>query len=106
MPDGLGCWRFVQHGSSVCILTRERGNEKSLFPLPDGAYCPVRIVLLHGHNSVGSPCYHSASPWRNNEALIDSIYIGRRFKNDTERLEKLFQMYTEMTTAERKKPRA
>ncbi|TAE89701.1 MAG: type II restriction endonuclease subunit M, partial [Verrucomicrobia bacterium] len=24
-------------------------------------------------------------------------YIGRRFKNDTERLEKLFELYTKMT---------
>ncbi len=29
---------------------------------------------------------------RNDEA-IDRIYIGRRFKNDTERLEKLFELY-------------
>jgi N-6 DNA Methylase len=32
-----------------------------------------------------------------NDETIERIYIGRRFKNDTERLEKLFQMYTEMT---------
>jgi hypothetical protein len=29
--------------------------------------------------------------------VIERIYIGRRFKNDTERLEKLFEMYTKMT---------
>ena len=29
---------------------------------------------------------------------MERIYIGRRFKNDTERLEKLFDMYTQMTT--------
>ena len=28
---------------------------------------------------------------------LGRIYIGRRFKNDTERLEKLFEMYTKMT---------
>jgi hypothetical protein len=28
---------------------------------------------------------------------LERIYIGRRFKNDTERLETLFQLYTEMT---------
>ncbi|MGH6821435.1 MAG: type IIL restriction-modification enzyme MmeI, partial [Methylocella sp.] len=33
---------------------------------------------------------------RNDEAL-ERIYIGRRFKNDTERLEKLFDLYTKMT---------
>ncbi|WP_422364712.1 hypothetical protein [Pyruvatibacter mobilis] len=30
----------------------------------------------------------------------ERIYIGRRFKNDMERLEKLFEMYTEMTKTE------
>ncbi len=32
-----------------------------------------------------------------NDEVLERIYIGRRFKNDTERLEKLFEMYTEMT---------
>ena len=32
-----------------------------------------------------------------NDEILERIYIGRRFKNDTERLEKLFQMYTELT---------
>ena len=30
---------------------------------------------------------------------LERIYIGRRFKNDTERLEKLFELYTKMTGA-------
>jgi hypothetical protein len=34
-----------------------------------------------------------------NDETLERIYIGRRFKNDTERLEKLFEMYTKMTTA-------
>lgn len=29
--------------------------------------------------------------------MLKHIYIGRRFKNDTERLEKLFELYTKMT---------
>ncbi|MCW6037016.1 hypothetical protein K4A83_12170 [Spirulina subsalsa FACHB-351] len=33
-----------------------------------------------------------------NDEILERIYIGRRFKNDTERLEKLFEMYTEMTS--------
>lgn len=32
-----------------------------------------------------------------NDDILERIYIGRRFKNDTERLEKLFEMYTTMT---------
>jgi hypothetical protein len=31
-----------------------------------------------------------------NDEVLDRIYIGRRFKNDTERLEKLFELYTKM----------
>lgn len=34
-----------------------------------------------------------------NDEVIERIYIGRRFKNDTERLEKLFELYTKMTTS-------
>ncbi|WP_347918523.1 DNA methyltransferase [Paracoccus marcusii] len=37
-----------------------------------------------------------------NDETLERIYIGRRFKNDTERLERLFEMYTKMTT----KPKA
>jgi hypothetical protein len=33
-----------------------------------------------------------------NDEIIERIYIGRRFKNDTERLEKLFEMYSKMTS--------
>ncbi|MBE9120319.1 class I SAM-dependent DNA methyltransferase [Tychonema sp. LEGE 07199] len=32
-----------------------------------------------------------------NDEILERIYIGRRFKNDTERLEKLFELYTQMT---------
>jgi hypothetical protein len=49
----------------------------------------------------------SAAHERNDETL-ERIYLGRRFKNDTERLEKLFELYTKMTanapTAKKVKP--
>lgn len=32
-----------------------------------------------------------------NDEVLERIYIGRRFKNDTERLEKLFELYTKLT---------
>lgn len=32
-----------------------------------------------------------------NDEVLERIYIGRRFKNDTERLEKLFDLYTKMS---------
>ena len=33
-----------------------------------------------------------------NDEVLERIYIGRRFRNDTERLEKLFELYTKMST--------
>ncbi len=32
-----------------------------------------------------------------NDEILERIYIGRRFKNDTERLEKLFELYTKIS---------
>jgi hypothetical protein len=42
-----------------------------------------------------------------NDEVLERIYIGRRFRNDTERLEKLFDLYTKMTagTGSKKKKR-
>ncbi|MFM0737876.1 lactate dehydrogenase [Paraburkholderia xenovorans] len=37
-----------------------------------------------------------------NDEVLERVYIGRRFRNDTERLEKLFDLYTKMTSAEAK----
>lgn len=36
-----------------------------------------------------------------NDEVLERIFIGRRFKNDTERLEKLFDLYTKMIAAEK-----
>ena len=41
-----------------------------------------------------------------NDEALESIYIGRRFKNDTERLETLFDLYTKMTAADKSAPQA
>lgn len=34
-----------------------------------------------------------------NDEILERIYIGRRFRNDTERLEKLFELYTKMVAS-------
>ena len=34
-----------------------------------------------------------------NDEVLERIYVGRRFRNDTERLEKLFDLYTKMTAS-------
>ncbi len=36
---------------------------------------------------------------KRNDEVLDRIYIGRRFRNDTERLEKLFEMYSKAVTS-------
>lgn len=56
---------------------------------------PATIADLY--NPEKMPPNLRAAHDRNDETL-ERIYIGRRFKNDTERLEKLFDMYIKMTT--------
>lgn len=36
-----------------------------------------------------------------NDEVLERIFIGRRFKNDTERLEKLFELYTQMVKSKK-----
>ena len=55
---------------------------------------PATISDLYDPNAM--PADLRAAHERNDEVL-DRIYIGRRFKNDTERLEKLFDLYSKMT---------
>lgn len=38
-----------------------------------------------------------------NDEVLERIYIGRRFRNDTERLEKLFELYIRMTASAKAK---
>jgi hypothetical protein len=58
------------------------------------AHFPATIADLYDPESM--PDNLRAAHNRNDETL-ERIYLGRRFKNDTERLEKLFSLYTEMT---------
>ena len=55
---------------------------------------PATIADLYDPDDM--PADLRAAHERNDEVL-ERIYIGRRFKNDTERLEKLFDLYTKMT---------
>ncbi|SFJ53280.1 hypothetical protein SAMN03080618_03251 [Aquamicrobium aerolatum DSM 21857] len=58
------------------------------------AHFPATIADLYDPETM--PADLRAAHERNDEVL-ERIYIGRRFKNDTERLEKLFELYTKMT---------
>lgn len=58
------------------------------------AHFPATIADLYNPETM--PDNLRVAHERNDETL-ERIYIGRRFKNDTERLEKLFELYTRMT---------
>jgi hypothetical protein len=58
------------------------------------AHFPATIADLYDPDRMPDNLCHAHE--RNDEAL-ERIYIGRRFKNDTERLEKLFDLYAKMT---------
>jgi hypothetical protein len=64
------------------------------------AHFPATIAELYDPERM--PADLRAAHDRNDETL-ERIYIGRRFRNDTERLEKLFDMYVKMTAAKGKK---
>ena len=70
------------------LLAREAHFPATIADLYDPDNMPVN--LRHAHER--------------NDEVLERIYIGRRFKNDTERLEKLFELYTKMTAAANKMP--
>lgn len=64
------------------LLARESHFPKTIADLYDPETMPANLREAHEHN----------------DETLERIYIGRRFKNDTERLEKLFELYTQMKT--------
>src|SRR5207302_7151447 len=62
------------------------------------AHFPATIADLYDPDNM--PDNLRAAHERNDE-VVERIYIGRRFRNDTERLEKLFELYTKMTAGQR-----
>jgi hypothetical protein len=71
--------------ASACdiLLAREAHFPATIADLYDPEKMPENLRQAHDRN----------------DETLERIYIGRRFKNDTERLEKLFEMYTKMTTS-------
>lgn len=63
------------------LLAREAHFPATIADLYDPANMPANLREAHERN----------------DEVLERIYIGRRFKNDTERLEKLFELYTKMT---------
>jgi hypothetical protein len=67
--------------AEAILLAREAHFPATIADLYDPETMPDNLRMAHERN----------------DEVIERIYIGRRFKNDTERLEKLFEMYTKMT---------
>lgn len=65
------------------------------------AHFPATIADLYDPDSMPDDLRRAHEE---NDAVLERIYIGRRFRNDTERLEKLFDLYTKMT-ANQPKPK-
>jgi hypothetical protein len=63
------------------LLAREAHFPATIAELYDPAKMPANLRDAHDRN----------------DETLERIYLGRRFKNDTERLEKLFELYTQMT---------
>ncbi len=59
------------------------------------AHFPLTIADLYEPESMPADLREAHEK---NDEIIERIYIGRRFRNDTERLEKLFELYTKMTS--------
>jgi len=58
------------------------------------AHFPATIADLYDPNEMPQNLRRAHEE---NDEVLERIYIGRRFRNDTERLEKLFELYTKMT---------
>jgi len=58
------------------------------------AHFPKTIADLYAPDSMPEDLCRAHE---RNDEVLERIYVGRRFKNDTERLEKLFGLYSKMT---------
>ena len=57
------------------------------------AHFPATIADLYNPDTMPE---NLRQAHEHNDEVLERIYIGRRFRNDTERLEKLFDLYTKM----------
>lgn len=58
------------------------------------AFYPATIAELYDPDTMPGDLRQAHE---RNDEVLERIYIGRRFRNDTERLEKLFELYTKQT---------
>ena len=60
------------------------------------AHFPATIADLYDPDKMPENLRHAHE---RNDEVLERIYIGRRFKNDTERLEKLFDLYSKIAAS-------
>jgi hypothetical protein len=60
------------------------------------AHFPATIAELYDPDNMPADLREAHD---RNDEVMERIYIGRRFRNDTERLERLFDLYVKMTAA-------
>jgi len=63
------------------------------------AHFPATIAELYDPDDMPADLREAHA---RNDEVLERIYIGRRFKNDTERLEKLFDLYSDMVNTKRR----
>ena len=64
------------------------------------SYWPATISEMYDPDRMDAEFPRLREAHDHNDEVLERIYIGRRFKNDTERLEKLFEMYAAATEKE------
>lgn len=64
------------------------------------AYFPATIADLYDPERMERDFPDLRRAHERNDETLERIYIGRRFRNDTERLEHLFALYTKMTASD------
>ncbi len=67
-------------------------------------YFPATIADMYDPERMDAEFPLVRAAHERNDEVLERIYIGRRFRNDTERLERLFDLYTKMTAANAKPP--
>lgn len=95
------------HTFPVPILTEQNKSDLTRCAedilLAREVHFPATIADLYDPENMPENLRHAHE---RNDEVLERIYIGRRFKNDTERLEKLFELYTKMVTDNQKNPAA
>ena len=72
--------RDLESAASEILLAREQ-------------FFPATVADMYDSERFNGEFVHLKDAHQRNDEIVERIYVGRRFKNDTERLEKLFDIY-------------